>query len=601
MKKFKLIITSFIVLFSVGIYSIEANQKVENFRLNDQLGNSHELFYYSDHEALVFLVQGNGCPIARNASVRFHELEEMYSGKKVKFFMLNSNLQDSKTSILEEAGSYDYKLPILMDDTQLIGEALEITRTGEVFIVDPKTWKVAYTGALDDRLSYENQKKEASQHFLKDALDQVIEGRAVALSATDSLGCLINFPEQRNKAEHKLISYSQDIAPILIDNCTVCHRKGGLGPWAMTDYNMIKGFSLMMREVVRTKRMPPWHADPSIGHFSNDRSLSSDEMKTLVHWIESGSPRGEGNDPLLEAEISESVWSNESELGPPDYVIEIPTTDIPATGVVDYKYHFVKNNIKEDIWVKATEIVPGDKAVLHHVITSFGEVNLKGPRKGRLNFRTMKGLRGYAPGITTNPFPDNSGIFLPADVTFEFQVHYTPVGRKTVDSSKMGVWVLDEAPEHEIFTKSMINSRIKIPARAKNHQEFDTMTVKKDSLLYSVLPHAHYRGKAMEVSVIYPDGEEDILLSVPNYDFNWQTSYDFKEPVFIPKGSKLKQINWWDNSKQNLANPDPSVDVYWGDQSFEEMLFGAYMMRHLKEDEVVSSQTSENYRASTKD
>ena len=284
MKNFKFFITLLLILFSVGIYSIEANQKVENFRLNDQLGNSHELFYYSDHEALVFLVQGNGCPIARNASVRFHELERMYSENKVKFFMLNSNLQDTKASILEEAASYDYQMPILMDETQLIGEALEITRTGEVFVINPQTWQIAYTGALDDRLTYENQKQEASEHFLKDALDEITEGRAVTLPATDSLGCLINFPDQRNKTDHKLISYSEDIAPILIDNCTACHRKGGLGPWAMTDYNMVKGFSLMMREVLRTKRMPPWHADPSIGHFSNDRSLSTDEMKTLVRY-----------------------------------------------------------------------------------------------------------------------------------------------------------------------------------------------------------------------------------------------------------------------------------------------------------------------------
>ena len=292
MKNFKSLISLPLILFSLGIYSIEANQKVENFRLNDQLGNSHELFYYSDHEALVFLVQGNGCPIVRNASVRFHELEKKYSENKVKFFMLNSNLQDTKTSILEEAASYDYQMPILMDETQLIGEALEITRTGEVFVINPKNWQIAYTGALDDRLTYENQKKEASVHFLKDAIDEIVEGKAVTLATTDSLGCLINFPEQRNKANHKLISYSKDIAPILINNCTACHRKGGLGPWAMTDYNMVRGFSLMMREVLRTKRMPPWHADPSIGHFSNDRSLSADEMKTLVHWIESGSPRG---------------------------------------------------------------------------------------------------------------------------------------------------------------------------------------------------------------------------------------------------------------------------------------------------------------------
>lgn len=598
MKNFRTLIIFIALSLSFKIFAIEANQKVENFRLNDSLGNSHELFYYSDQEALVFLVQGNGCPFARNASIRFHELERLYSKNKVKFFMLNSNLQDTRKNIAEEADLFDYKLPILMDKTQLIGESLEITRTGEVFVINPKTWKVAYTGALDDRLTYENQKEEASVHFLKDALDEILTGSKVSLAATESLGCLINFPEQREKEKHANISYSEEIAPILIDNCTSCHRKGGLGPWAMTDYTMVKGFSLMMREVLRTKRMPPWHADPSIGHFSNDRSLSTDEIKTLVHWIESGSPRGEGKDPLLDAEISESVWSNESELGPPDYVIEIPTTDIPATGVVDYKYHFVKNKIGKDIWVRASEIIPGDKAVLHHVLTSFGELNVKGKRKGRLNFRTMKGLRGYAPGINSNPFPDNSGIFLPGDVTFEFQVHYTPVGRKTVDSSRMGIWVLDEAPEHEIFTNSMINSRIKIPAGAKNHQEYDTMTVKRDSLLYSVLPHAHYRGKAMEVSVIYPNGEEEVLLSVPNYDFNWQTSYDFKEPVFIPKGSKLKQINWWDNSKANLANPDPTVDVYWGDQSFEEMLFGAYMMRSLKDDEVEAIRTSKDYSAS---
>ena len=331
--------------------------------------------------------------------------------REVEFFMLNSNLQDDRLSIREEAKEYGYDLRILIDETQIIGESLKLSRTGEVFVIDPKTWTVVYTGALDDRLNYENQKKEASEHYLKNSIDEILAGKEVQLPDTDSLGCLINFPNKGEKSRQTSISYSEDIAPMLLENCTVCHRKGGVGPWAMTDYNVVKGFSLMMREVVRTKRMPPWHADPIIGQFSNDRSLNNEEIKTLVHWIEAGAPRGEGTDPLLGATTSQSEWTNEVKLGPPDYIINIPSTDIPATGVVDYQYKFVTNTVGKDVWVKAAEILPGDKAVLHHVITSFGQLETRGPRKGRLKYRDRKGLRGYAPGINSNPYPDEGVSF----------------------------------------------------------------------------------------------------------------------------------------------------------------------------------------------
>ena len=588
LQKKKIAALFFVSLFSLSISAIEPGDKVENFRLLDQKGGSHELFYYDDKKALVFLVQGNGCPFARNAAPRFQELRDIYSDKEVEFFMLNSNLQDDRLSIREEAKEYGYDLNILIDETQIIGESLELSRTGEVFIVNPKNWSVAYIGAIDDRLTYENQKKEASEHFLKDAIDDLLAGEAVAVPRTESLGCLINFPNKYNK---KSISYSQEVAPILLENCSVCHRKGGVGPWAMTDYNMVKGFSLMMREVIRTKRMPPWHADPFIGQFSNDRSLNNEEIKTLVHWIEAGAPKGEGADPLLGTAISQSEWANEEELGPPDYVINIPATDIPATGVVDYQYKFVKNTVGKDVWVKAAEVLPGDKAVLHHVITSFGQLETRGPRKGRLKYRDRKGLRGYAPGINSNPYPDGGGIFLPADVAFEFQMHYTPVGRATVDETRMGIWVSEEKPKHEIFSMMILNPRIRIPAGVKEHKESATRVVSKDALLYSVLVHAHYRGKKMVVAAYYPNGTTEVLLSVPNYDFNWQTSYDLEEPKFLPAGTTLIQHQWWDNSAQNLANPDPTVEVTWGDQSFEEMLFGAYLMRVLKEEELPAYKT----------
>ena len=416
----------------------------------------------------------------------------------------------------------------------------------------------------------------------------MLKGESVETAKTDALGCLINFPEKNKRSQHASISYEKEIAPILQENCVSCHRTGGIGPWAMTDYNLVKGFSLMMREVLRTQRMPPWHADPSIGHFSNDRSLTIEETQKLVHWIEAGSPRGDGPDPIAEAEVSFAKWTNEPTLGPPDYVIDIPAMEIPASGVVDYQYHLVKNDIPKDIWIRTAEILPGDPSVLHHVITTFGYAETEGSRVGKLKRKGRGGLRGYAPGINADPFPENTGMFLPSGTTLEFQMHYTPVGRPTVDSSKMGLWVMETPPKHRVFTTMIANPRIKIPAHARNHKETMTRTIPKDALLYSMLPHAHFRGKAMEMGVNYPDGSYEILLSVPNYDFNWQTSYELAEPKLIPAGSTLVQHNWWDNSAQNKANPNPNIEVRWGQQSFEEMLFGAFMMRFLDEEEVAA-------------
>ncbi|MEZ5557622.1 MAG: redoxin family protein [Pseudomonadales bacterium] len=269
-------------VFSSPAFAISVGDHVENFRLLDQNGESHQLYYYSDAKALVFMVQGNGCPIVRNALPRFKELRDQYSAQGVQFMMINSNLQDNRASIAAEASEFDFGMPVLLDETQVIGESLGLIRTGEVFVVDPKGWKVVYQGAVDDRLTYEKQKAAASEHYLKDAIDEVLAGQPVKVASTDALGCLINFPERGKDAQHAQISYADTIAPMLIDNCVSCHRPGGIGPWAMTDYNMVRGFSLMMREVLRTQRMPPWHADPAYGHFSNDRSLTAQEYTTLV-------------------------------------------------------------------------------------------------------------------------------------------------------------------------------------------------------------------------------------------------------------------------------------------------------------------------------
>jgi peroxiredoxin len=568
------------LLLAMPAFALAPDQRVDNFKLLDHQGVAHELHYLSDAKAVVVMVQGNSCPIVRNALPTFKEIRDAYQAQGVEFLLLNSNLQDNRESIAKEAAEFDIDFPILVDDTQLIGESLGLVRTGEVFVLDPKTWKVAYHGPVDDRITYEKQRPKANNTYLIDALDDMLAGEAVEVASVEAVGCLINFAA-KNKA-HEQISYSDRIGPMLRDNCVNCHRVGGIGPFAMTDYNMVRGFAPMIREVVRTKRMPPWHADPHIGEWANDRSLAKEDVQDLIHWIEAGAPRGEGVDPLAADDREWPEWR----LGEPDVVIEIPPTEVPATGVVDYKYYMVDNPFEEDVWVAQTEILPEDYAALHHVITSFGMPNPD--PEARRRFTQMGGLGGYAPGTDAGHQPADTGILLPAGTKLMFQMHYTTYGKPTVDHTKMGIWLHKQKPAHKLEGRFIANPRIRIPANTKRHTEYGEFNVDRDMIMFSMLPHSHFRGIASDFKAVYPDGTEEMLLSVPNYDFNWQTDYVFKEPKFFPAGTKIVHSTTWDNSSQNPANPDPSIEVTWGEQSWEEMLFASFNYRYLEEGETAA-------------
>ena len=546
-------------------FALDEGSRVENFRLMDHQGASHELHYFADAPAIVLMTHSTSCSTMPQSLQSLTSLQTQFSPAGAEFMLINSDLRDRRTTVA--ASVADAVLPILLDPTQIIGESLGADTAGETLVVNPRDWTLAYRGDVTG----------AAQ-----AVAQLVAGDEVSVDSQPvaSADCAVDFPELARRAEHKNISYAKTIAPMLNDNCVSCHREGGIGPWAMSDYNMVRGFSLMIREVVRTQRMPPWHADPHVGEFSNDRSLSDDEIRTLVHWVEAGAPRGEGADLLAENSQSWPIWA----MGEPDVIIDIPPEDVPASGVVDYKYKMVTNPLDKDVWVKAAEIIPGDRSVLHHVITSFGELETEGRRAGRLKRGTGGGLGGYVPGAEGKPFPDDTGILLPAGATIEFQMHYTPAGLATTDSSRMGLYLHEEPPEHKLDNMVLLNPRILIPAGAPNHSEVMVRTFDQDVLVYSLLPHAHYRGKASEFVAHLPDGTQETLLSVPRYDFNWQTNYDLKEPRFLPAGTKMVHRTWWDNSARNPANPDATRDVPWGQQSWDEMLFGSVRYRVVEAD-----------------
>ncbi|MEO2175414.1 MAG: redoxin family protein [bacterium] len=553
--------------------------QVDDFQLLDHRGAAHSLSYYSNASAIVLMTQGNGCPIVRNAMPALRVVRDEYADKGVKFFLLNSNIQDNAASITAEVEEFGFDMQVLVDEYQLVGESLNVTRTAEIFVIDPSSRRVVYHGPVDDRLTYENQKAEAEHKYLVDALDAVINGVQITVAQVDAPGCLINFPERGQQAQHANISYHDTIAPILEENCVSCHQEGGIGPWAMNSYAMVTGFAPMIREVIRTDRMPPWHSDPNIGHFIGDRSLDAEEIKTLVHWIEAGAPRGEGSDPLAEPREPIQDWP----LGQPDIVLDIPAFEVPATGIVDYQRPVIANPLTEPRWLRASTVKVGSRESVHHVLTGhMKEI----PENGKSSeSRWGASVGGYAVGAESFISRDNVGTLIPVGGVIGLQIHYTPFGKSVTDRSQIGLYFYkdDELPGLMQRATVILDASIDIPPETARHKETAYVEFPRDALLYYAFPHAHYRGQSSTLSIRYPDGSEEMLLSLPRYDFNWQRAYGFEEPIDIPAGSKLVARYEYDNSAQNFANPDPSLRITWGEQSHEEMLFTALSYRWKEE------------------
>ncbi len=539
----------------------------EDFGLFDQEGRFHQLSYYhkdSQTKAIVLFSHGIGCPLVRKRYQDLQSLQDRYAARGVRFWLLNANEQDLRSDLKEEANEYGVALPILKDGTQEVARSLGIDRTGEAVVIETTDWKVVYRGRIDDRLSYEKEKPDAGQPYLQAALDALLEGKPVSVSQTDAPGCKISFSNWKAR-EAEDISYAEDIAPLLKQKCVTCHQKGGIGPFALSSFKRARGWADMIREVVMTRRMPPWQADPIHGTFDQDLSLSTDEQQMLLHWIEQGTPRGDGEDLLAAFQPTGDRWV----VGEPDFTIDIPDQKVPADGIVDYRYIRMDSPFAEDTWIRGAEVRPGDRKALHHVIVYVVPKKKNGDRHRRW-------LLGYAPGIESKPFPADTGVLIRKDEQLLLELHYTSYGKETVDQTKIGLHRADAVPSHTLHTGIFIDDEIRIPAQHRNFGWSQTRTMDRDVVLYSLSPHMHFRGKSMRFELESPDGSVETLLSVPYYNFNWQHTYTLTSPRKLSKGSKLVLHAEWDNSERNPANPNPDRVVTWGEQSFDEMFFGTY-------------------------
>jgi hypothetical protein len=360
-------------------------------------------------------------------------------------------------------------------------------------------------------------------------------------------------------------TFSKDVAPILYQRCVECHRAGEPAPMPLTTYQEARPWAKAMKQAVLQHVMPPWLADPHYGAFRNDRTLSEQDVKTLVAWADGGAPEG---DPKQTGALPrfETGWN----IGKPDVLIDIGRDfEVPAQGTVDYQYFSVPTNFTEDKWVEAAEIRPDRRAVIHHVIVFIQDPNAT-PEK-----REISGLLvGFAPGEPPLRFDPGTAKLVKAGSKLLFQVHYTPNGKPATDRSYVGLRFAKEPPKYRAVTANATNRKFVIPAGDPAYRVASTWTAKQDVTLLGFMPHMHLRGKDFKYTLVFPDGREEVMLNVPRYDFNWQLDYLLKSPLELPKGTRIDCVAHFDNSLNNKFNPDPSKDVKWGDQTWEEMMMG---------------------------
>jgi len=549
-------------------------KKVSGLTLTDLHGKTQSLDELRGDKVLVVAFVGTECPLVKQYAPRLGTLAAEYESRGAKFVAVDANLQDSLTEIANFAKLHDLKIPVFKDIDNRVADALAATRTPEVFVIDAGG-VVRYAGRVDDQFGFKTgagyAKPRLERRDLAVALDEVLTGKTVSKPFIKPEGCLIGRVKHQ---PHGDVTWSNQISRILQDRCQVCHRDGEVAPFAVEKYEEVVGWAEMIREVVDEGRMPPWYANPDHGKYANDARLTKEEKSLISAWVDNGCPEGDASQLPAPRQFAKG-WR----IGEPDQVIYIADEayPVPAEGTVEYKYFTVDPGWKEDKWVQATESRPGNAAVVHHIICF---IQSPGGEEGR-----MAGLGGYAPGNPADIHPLGTATFVPANSKLVFQMHYTPNGTATTDRSCIGVKFADpQTVKKKIHGDAVGNLSLNIPAGDANFEVKSKHKFRRDMLLLNMTPHMHLRGKDFRYVLDYPDGRSEVLLDVPRWDFNWQLRYEFAEPVLAPKGSVLRCIAHFDNSADNPANPDPTQVVHFGDQTWEEMMFGFYASIDPNED-----------------
>ncbi len=541
---------------------------VASFTLTTIAGDAVSLDQ-SDAELTVLCFLGTECPLAKLYGPRLQTMSDSF-GDRVRFIGVNSNVQDSVEELKAYAAEFELTFAMVKDEDRSVALSAGAKRTPEVVVVD-RVGAVRYRGRIDNQYEPGIARADATEHDLRNAIDQLLAGKPVTHPVTKAVGCLISLPREslaKNASpavapESPSVTYCNEVVRVLQKHCVECHRTGEIGPFTLDDYDEVAGWADMMVEVVDNGRMPPWHATDNHAKLANARIMPTADKQVLRDWAAAGTPYGNADD-LPTTPTFVSGWQLPRE---PDLVLEMRKEPfhVPADGVVDYQYYVAKMDFPTDRWVKAAEVIPGNRGVVHHAIAFIR------PPDGS-DFRKQGLLSAYVPGQRQSPLPDGYAQRIPAGSRIVFQMHYTPTGKPETDITKVGMVFVDEADvTHEVSSIGSFEQDFEIPPHAANYDVNSKFNwFPRNGEILSVMPHMHLRGKSFRMDLVRKPGSET-LLEVPAYDFNWQHNYELENSIPLADVEQIRFTATFDNSADNPANPDPTEHVTWGDQTWQEM------------------------------
>lgn len=545
-------------------------ERISSFELQDFRGKTHLVKTDGEAKGTLIVVLGVECPLAKLYTPVLNRIADSYSAKGISCIAINSNSQDSITDMAAYSSRFEMTMPYLKDVGNEISNRLGATRTPEAFLLS-SDGTICYQGRIDNQYGIGSVREADVTSFLTNAMDDLLAGSDVRHPFEPTIGCLIG--RVREPVLDSEITYANQVSRILQNRCVECHRQGEIAPFALVDYDEVSGWADMIAEVVDEQRMPPWHASPEHGEFSNARALSEDEKQTLIQWARNGAPMGDES-MLPEPMDYVTGWQLPSK---PDVIIPISKEPfrVKAEGEVEYKYFEVDPGFTEDKWVKAAELLPGNRSVVHHILVFIREPG----QSADVSAGGLGGfLFGYVPGFRVDPYLEGMAKRIPAGSTLVFQMHYTPVGTVQEDISKLGlIFAEPEEVKYEVVTTSAVQLGIEILPNQKDQKEYAYSHMNlKDYQLLSFMPHMHLRGQSFKYELVKADQTRETILDVPHYDFNWQSPYQLAKPIRFSKGDRIACTATYDNSPENPHFNDSDRLVRWGDQTSDEMMIGYF-------------------------
>jgi peroxiredoxin len=577
-------------------------QKVPNLTFKTAAGKTLSLYDVSKPRAVVLVFLSFDCPVSTSYSKSLADIHRRLSPHGVHMIGLTTNEDQTPQEVARLAKSYDLPFQVIIDQDLKAADALKANITPEVFVLDSDL-VLRYRGRIDNGY-YARLKRnhEVSAFDLQQALGEVLSGRPVSNPATESIGCAIQ-RELKNVAKDGPVTYYRDVLPIVQRNCQQCHRPGEVGQFSLLTYRQAVNWADDIKSYTRKHFMPPWK--PTAGlPFHNERKLTDKEIATLAAWADGGTPAGNPKDAPPPASFTEGWF-----LGQPDLVLTVPSEmQIGPSGRDLFRCFVLPTNLTEDHYVTAVEVRPGNPRIVHHALlaidttgkgrqlqkaaeqTKEPAISHDGPSLDKgpgypvsmgFGFIPQGGLSGWAPGLLPRHLPEGYGYFLPKNADVVLQVHYHRDGRLEKDQTRVGLYFAKK-PETRRYQGGIIAGGLNllmrpgftIPAGENHYKLSGTMWATADCKLFSIMPHMHLLGKEIKITLAPPDGKATTLLEIKDWDYNWQETYFFKEPVQVKKGSRLDVVAYFDNSAENPNNPNrPPQPVSYGEQTTNEMCF----------------------------